>query len=197
MEAPKCKLCQGRHWPRQGCKATGQGARKSSSGGVEGNATSAVSSNHADRLRRAGETAAGTNDLRKSAPSAGNRRKVSRETKSQAGIKAGSLETNRSESPGPSPPAVAATARLSASRRGGLRLQPKARSSTRSEQRPLKPKVAGSNPAAPAKKGRGGRPRIEDRENTITAKKPWLAEGMSERTWWRRQAEKRKQERGA
>ena len=37
-----------------------------------------------------------------------------------------------------------------------------------------------------------GRPRIEDRAKTIEAKKPWLKLGMSRRTWYRRQAEKRK-----
>jgi hypothetical protein len=37
-----------------------------------------------------------------------------------------------------------------------------------------------------------GRPRIEDRAKTIEAKKPWLKLEMSRRTWYRRQAEKRK-----
>ena len=37
-----------------------------------------------------------------------------------------------------------------------------------------------------------GRPRIEDRAKTIEAKKPWLKLNMSRRTWYRRQAEKRK-----
>jgi hypothetical protein len=37
-----------------------------------------------------------------------------------------------------------------------------------------------------------GRPRIEDRERTIEAKKPWLKLEMSRRTWYRRQAEQRK-----
>jgi hypothetical protein len=36
-----------------------------------------------------------------------------------------------------------------------------------------------------------GRPRIGDRANTIEARKPWLKLGMSRRTWYRRQAEKR------
>ena len=36
-----------------------------------------------------------------------------------------------------------------------------------------------------------GRPRIEDRARTNEAKKPWLKLGMSRRTWYRRQAEKR------
>jgi hypothetical protein len=36
-----------------------------------------------------------------------------------------------------------------------------------------------------------GRPRIEDRGQTIEAKKPWLKLGMSRRTWYRRQAEQR------
>lgn len=38
----------------------------------------------------------------------------------------------------------------------------------------------------------GGRPRLEDRDKTLKATKPWAALGMSERTWYRRQAEKRK-----
>jgi hypothetical protein len=37
-----------------------------------------------------------------------------------------------------------------------------------------------------------GRPRIEERANTIEAKKPWLKLEMSRRTWYRRQAEQRK-----
>jgi hypothetical protein len=37
-----------------------------------------------------------------------------------------------------------------------------------------------------------GRPRIEDRANTIEARKPWLKLEMSRRTWYRRQSEKRK-----
>ena len=42
------------------------------------------------------------------------------------------------------------------------------------------------------KRPKTGRPRIEDRANTIEATKPWLKLGMSRRTWYRRQAEKRK-----
>ena len=37
-----------------------------------------------------------------------------------------------------------------------------------------------------------GPPRIEDRARTIEARKPWLKLDMSRRTWYRRQAEKRK-----
>jgi hypothetical protein len=37
-----------------------------------------------------------------------------------------------------------------------------------------------------------GRPRIEDISKTIEARKPWLKLEMSRRTWYRRQAEKRK-----
>jgi hypothetical protein len=37
-----------------------------------------------------------------------------------------------------------------------------------------------------------GRPRIEDRAKTIEARAPWLKLQMSRRTWYRRQAEKRK-----
>jgi hypothetical protein len=36
-----------------------------------------------------------------------------------------------------------------------------------------------------------GRPRIENTRSTLTATKPWLAEGMSRRTWYRRQKERR------
>ena len=40
-------------------------------------------------------------------------------------------------------------------------------------------------------KYRGGRP-IKGREReTIRAREPWKADGVSERTWWRRQKEKR------
>jgi hypothetical protein len=41
------------------------------------------------------------------------------------------------------------------------------------------------------KRAKKGRARIEDRANTIEARKPWLKLGMSRRTWYRRQAEKR------
>ena len=41
-------------------------------------------------------------------------------------------------------------------------------------------------------RARTGRPRIEDRARTIEARKPWLRLEMSRRTWYRRQAEKRK-----
>ncbi len=37
-----------------------------------------------------------------------------------------------------------------------------------------------------------GRPRIEERSQTIEAMKPWVALQMSRRTWYKRQAEKRK-----
>lgn len=36
-----------------------------------------------------------------------------------------------------------------------------------------------------------GRARIEDRDKTIEAQKPWKALGMSRATWYARQAEKR------
>jgi hypothetical protein len=41
------------------------------------------------------------------------------------------------------------------------------------------------------KKAKIGRPRIGTESETITHRKPWVAEGISERTWWRRQAERR------
>ena len=39
-----------------------------------------------------------------------------------------------------------------------------------------------------------GRPRIEDAANSFEATKPWLALGWSRSTWYRRQAEKRKEQ---
>lgn len=36
-----------------------------------------------------------------------------------------------------------------------------------------------------------GRPRLEDREKTNEARRPWEAAGMSRRTWYRRMAEKK------
>ena len=54
---------------------------------------------------------------------------------------------------------------------------------------------AGQNPQARADEGRPrakvGRPRIGNRDKTLAATKPWEALGMSERTWYRRQREKR------
>ncbi len=41
-------------------------------------------------------------------------------------------------------------------------------------------------------KPKRGPPRIEDRGKTLTATKPWGAAGMSRATWYRRQAENRK-----
>jgi hypothetical protein len=49
-------------------------------------------------------------------------------------------------------------------------------------------KPAGNNMNARKK----GRPRLENAAKTIEAKKPWLKLGMSRRTWYYRQAEKRK-----
>lgn len=40
---------------------------------------------------------------------------------------------------------------------------------------------------------RKGRPRIEDKGKSFEATKPWEALGMSRRTWYSRQAEKRKE----
>jgi hypothetical protein len=38
---------------------------------------------------------------------------------------------------------------------------------------------------------RKGRPKIEDKDKTAEAAKPWIAAGMSRRSWYRREAEKR------
>lgn len=51
--------------------------------------------------------------------------------------------------------------------------------------RETKPKAAPAM-AAPAK--RKGRPLDKERHLTLAATKPWQAEGISERTWYRRQA---------
>jgi hypothetical protein len=37
-----------------------------------------------------------------------------------------------------------------------------------------------------------GRPRIENRDQTLAATKPWEAKGMSGTTWFRREAEKKR-----
>lgn len=41
----------------------------------------------------------------------------------------------------------------------------------------------------PARDLRRGRPRVEDREKTLAATRPWEAAGVSRRTWFRRQKE--------
>ena len=47
---------------------------------------------------------------------------------------------------------------------------------------------------APGPRGtKVGRPRLENAAKTLKATKPWEKLGMSERTWYRRQAEKRSQ----
>lgn len=46
---------------------------------------------------------------------------------------------------------------------------------------------------SPREQRRKGRPLDKDRDKTLTALKPWEAEGMSRATWFRRQAEERKQ----
>jgi hypothetical protein len=47
-------------------------------------------------------------------------------------------------------------------------------------------KIENINPRAQKR----GRPRIEEMADTIEAAKPWIALGMSRRTWYRRQREK-------
>lgn len=44
------------------------------------------------------------------------------------------------------------------------------------------------------KPGHGGRPRIGQNGKTLKAVQPWKKLGMSQRTWYRRQAEKRAKE---
>jgi hypothetical protein len=46
--------------------------------------------------------------------------------------------------------------------------------------------------ALPAPSGRRvGRPRLEDKGNTLAATRPWEALGMSRRSWFRREKERR------
>lgn len=49
---------------------------------------------------------------------------------------------------------------------------------------------ADDNGMAPSPDRKRGRPRLEVVSKTLRATKPWLELGMSERTWYRRQAEK-------
>lgn len=55
----------------------------------------------------------------------------------------------------------------------------------------VEPRVEGK-----PKKGKGGRPRLEVRDRTIEATKPWLQcnPPMSRASWYRREAERRKSE---
>lgn len=52
--------------------------------------------------------------------------------------------------------------------------------------------TAGVAPGPRETKRKSGRPLAKDRDKTIEAAKPWIAEGLSRATWYRRQAEKRK-----
>jgi hypothetical protein len=52
--------------------------------------------------------------------------------------------------------------------------------------------TAGIKPGPCETKPKVGRPRIEDKDKTLAALKPWAVLGMSESTWRRRQAEKAK-----
>lgn len=62
----------------------------------------------------------------------------------------------------------------------------------RSRKGPQAERAPVTNPARERVPKRG-RPRIEDRAKTLQATKPWVAAGMSERTWYRRRAERAKQ----
>jgi hypothetical protein len=52
-------------------------------------------------------------------------------------------------------------------------------------------KASGRKTLDPLKKSGGGRPRLENRDKTLRATKPWIELGMSERTFFRRRAEAR------
>jgi hypothetical protein len=80
----------------------------------------------------------------------------------------------------------------------GASTKPKGSSPPSSRKRTRKlPSTKAGHPRAkpgrsPAKKSKikTGRPRLEDRDKTLTATKPWKAAKMSRATWYRRQAEK-------
>ncbi len=59
------------------------------------------------------------------------------------------------------------------------------------EQRLLKSQVAGSMPAASAKRT-AGRPLAKDAHTALMRTKPWEKQGMSRSTWYRRQKAKGK-----
>jgi hypothetical protein len=49
---------------------------------------------------------------------------------------------------------------------------------------------AGTTPLISQTKSHIGRPRIEDRQQTLAATRPWEVAGMSRSTWFRRQAQR-------
>lgn len=51
--------------------------------------------------------------------------------------------------------------------------------------------LAGEAGHSPRLTPKRGRPLAKDRDKTLTATKPWVAEDMSESTWRRRRAEQR------
>jgi hypothetical protein len=53
------------------------------------------------------------------------------------------------------------------------------------------PAASEANSKAKTAKAKTGRPRIGTESQTLAHQQPWLAENMSERTWYRRQKEKR------
>ena len=56
---------------------------------------------------------------------------------------------------------------------------------------PLQHRGPSAGVAPGPREAKRGRPRIEDAAKTLVATKPWEAIGLSERTWFRRQAENR------
>lgn len=52
--------------------------------------------------------------------------------------------------------------------------------------------VGGEEKPSSAGSTKRGRPLAKDKDKTLAATKPWLAEGMSRVTWYRRKAEKAK-----
>jgi len=54
-----------------------------------------------------------------------------------------------------------------------------------------RPRVTGKTGTLDHKPRPFKRPRLEDRSKTLAAQEPWKKLGMSRRTWYRRQAEKK------
>jgi hypothetical protein len=56
--------------------------------------------------------------------------------------------------------------------------------------KPVEAQLSQPNPIAePLPNHKRGRPRIEDKDKTLTATKPWVALGMCRRTWEKRRKE--------
>jgi hypothetical protein len=72
------------------------------------------------------------------------------------------------------------------------RTRPK-KESTRAKLRRWTDEVVAEQGQPPIQWPKKGRPRIEDKGKSFEATKPWLAKGMSRRTWYARRKEERDQ----